>query len=137
MRRHDPENLEIYWYEIVEVFYGSDRRPMMWTEASLPYVDSNDIEFQEEEIDDLETFVKESMKEQFASMAMDIVAKGPLLDERDFAPGGVYADHPEFKEMEYIISVLNSGDDQAIADLNLKKYDPDDPFWDDEDDDNQ
>lgn len=133
MRRQDPGDPAIFWYEIVEVYYGSDRRPMMWNEATLPYVDSNDVMFQNEEIEDLESFVKEAMKEQFASMAMDIVAKGPILDQRDFNAGGVYADHPEYKEIERIIEILNSGDEDAIAGLNLRKYDPDDPFWDEED----
>ena len=68
MRRQDPDDPAIFWYEIVEVYYGSDRRPMMWNEATLPYVDSNDVMFQNEEIEVTGKVTSAKLKSAFLKM---------------------------------------------------------------------
>lgn len=98
MRRYSPESPETYWYELVEVYYGEDGVPMMWGTATQPAVTRMELEIEadvaEEELE-LETYVKESLIEQFTQMMRDTDSRGPILDERDFEKGGVYADHPE------------------------------------------
>ena len=98
MRRYSPESPETFWYEIVEVFYAGDGIPMMFTTASQPAVTHLELDVEAdvagEELD-LETYVKESLLEQYTSIMKDADTRGPILDERDFDKGGVYADHPE------------------------------------------
>ena len=102
MRRYSPESPETYWYEIVEVFYAGDGIPMMFTTATQPAVTHMELEIESDlsltEID-LETYVKESLLEQYTMMLKDTDTRGPILDERDFDKGGVYADHPEAVEL--------------------------------------
>ena len=102
MRRYSPESPETYWYEIVEVFYAGDGIPMMFTTATQPAVTHMELETESDlsltEID-LETYVKESLLEQYTMMLKDTDTRGPILDERDFDKGGVYADHPEAVEL--------------------------------------
>jgi hypothetical protein len=101
MRRYQPESPETYWFEVVEVFYGEDGIPMMWSEAGLPFVDDLGVDVAENIDSDfeLETFVKESLIEGFTMMMRDVDSRGPILDQRDFEDDGVYANHPEYEEM--------------------------------------
>jgi hypothetical protein len=71
---------------------------MMFGPATAPAVTSMELEIEADVADeelDLETYVKESLIEQYTMMMRDTDSRGPILDERDFEGGGVYADHPE------------------------------------------
>src|SRR6056300_704017 len=85
MRRYSPESPETYWYELVEVYYGDDGRPMMFGPATAPAVTSMELEIEADVADeelDLETYVKESLIEQYTMMMRDTDSRGPILDER-------------------------------------------------------
>ena len=126
MRRYQPESPETYWFEVVEVFYGDDGVPMMWGTASLPLVDDLGVNIAQDldEEFELETFVKESLIEGYTMMMRDVDSRGPILDERDFEEGGIYADHPEAVEMKRVQEIIESGDEEEIKKLNLKEWDP-------------
>jgi len=118
MRRYNPESPDYYWYEIVECYYGEDGRPMMWCEATLPLVDQLDVQLDEDEAEqDIETYVKASMKEQFSQLARDIDVKGPIMDERDFEKGGVYYGHPEMIEMQQVSKAIENNDQETLRSL--------------------
>jgi len=126
MRRYQPESPETYWFEVVEVFYGDDGVPMMWGPASLPLVDDLGVNIAQD-LDkefELETFVKESLIEGYTMMMRDVDSRGPILDERDFEEGGIYADHPDAVEMKRVQEIIESGDQEEIKKLNLKEWDP-------------
>ena len=126
MRRYSPESPETYWYELVEVYYGDDGRPMMFGPATAPAVTSMELEIEADITDeelDLETYVKESLIEQYTMMMRDTDSRGPILDERDFEGGGVYADHPE------AVALLKKA--QANDDFDIRAY------LDEEDDDDE
>ena len=108
MRRKDA-NPTYFWYEIVEVYYGEDGIPMMWSDAAGPLVSDLDIEFENNENTDLETFVKDRLLDEYTQMMRDIDSRGPILDERDFEGNGVYANHPEKAEMEKTIKEITEG----------------------------
>ena len=108
MRRKDA-NPTYFWYEIVEVYYGEDGIPMMWSDAAGPLVSDIDIEFENNENIDLETFVKDRLLDEYTQMMRDIDSRGPILDERDFEGNGVYANHPEKAEMEKTIKEITEG----------------------------
>lgn len=98
MRRFSPESPETFWFEIVEVFYGQDGVPMMFGSCTQPVVSNLELEIESDvagEDLDVELYVKESLIEQFTMIMRDTDSRGPILDERDFDKGGVYADHPE------------------------------------------
>ena len=95
MRRYQNESPEMFWYEIVEVYYGEDGIPMMWSDAHTPIVSDLDIEIDATPNVDPETFIKECLLQEFTQMMRDCDTKGPILDERDFEKGGVYSDHPD------------------------------------------
>ena len=129
MRRYQPEAPETYWYEIVEIYYGDDGIPMMWSTGDMPIVADLDIELLEQEDDiDLETFVKEGLLEQFTQLMRDVDGRGPILDERDFEKGGVYADHPDAVKLRKAAEEL--GTEDLIARIREKLKDEED---DDED----
>ena len=129
MRRYQPEAPETYWYEIVEVYYGDDGIPMMWSTGDMPIVADLDIELLEQEDDiDLETFVKEGLLEQFTQLMRDVDGRGPILDERDFENGGVYADHPDAVKLRLVAEEL--GTEELVARIREKLKDEED---DDED----
>ena len=129
MRRYSPEAPETYWYEIIEVFYGEDGIPMLWVPANMPVISDFDIELLDSEQDqELETFVKEGILEQFGMLMRDLDGKGPILDERDFDKGGVYADHPDVVQLRKTAEEF--GTDEMIARLKEKLEQEDD---DDED----
>jgi len=131
MRRYQQEAPETYWYEIVEVYYGDDGIPMMWSTGDMPIVADLDIELLEQEDDvDLETFVKEGLLEQFTQLMRDVDGRGPILDERDFENGGVYADHPDAVKLRKAAEEL--GTEDLIARIREKLKDEED---DDEDED--
>jgi len=141
MRRYPPESPENYYYDIVEVIYGEDGRPMMWTETTLPQVSDLDLDLENDHPDfDEDYFVRESLKMQFSRMAQDIDARAPLLDEHDFEPGGIYADHPDMKKFIEVAKAYEDGDEEALEEYGLididieeirKRFAPDE---DDEDD---
>jgi len=126
MRRYQPEAPETFWYELVEVFYGEDGRPMMFGNAILPYVSDMDLDIEEIQSIDLEDFVKESIREQFANLLRDIDGRGPILDERDFENGGVYADHPEVVQLRKSTEQLSMDDLVARIREKLDEEDDDD-----------
>jgi len=129
MRRYQPEAPETYWYEIVEVYYGDDGIPMMWAPGNMPVVTDLDIELLDnDENQELETFVKEGILEQFGLLMRDLDGKGPILDERDFDNGGVYADHPEVVQLRKAADQI--GTDELIERIRDKLRDEED---DDED----
>ena len=130
MRRYQPESPETYWYEIVEVYYGDDGIPMMWGTGHMPIIADLDIELleQEEEDIDLEDFVKEGLLEQFTQLMRDVDSRGPILDERDFENGGVYADHRDAVKLRQVAEEL--GTDELVARIREKLKDEED---DDED----
>ena len=129
MRRYFQEAPETYWYEIVEVYYGDDGIPMMWSTGDMPIVADLDIELLEQEDDiDLETFVKEGLLEQFTQLMRDVDSRGPILDERDFENGGVYADHPDAVKLRQVAEEL--GTEELVARIREKLKDEED---DDED----
>ena len=125
MRRYFQEAPETYWYEIVEVYYGDDGIPMMWAPGIMPVITDFDIELLDnEENQELETFVKEGILEQFGSLMRDLDGKGPILDERDFDNGGVYADHPEVVQLRRAADQL--GTDELIERIRDKLRDEED-----------
>lgn len=134
MRRYNKDHPTDYWYELVEVFYGEDGRPMMWGNASVPMVSYMDVEDAEDENDfNLAKFIREQMANEWQMMGRDIGNDKPILDERDFEEGGLFADHPEALEMQKVAEVLDSGDDEAIAKLGLSTWDPNKFFKSDDD----
>jgi len=111
---------------------------MMWGEADLPMVSELDIDVEKDFTDnfDLETYIKQSLTEQFTMMMRDVDHRGPVMDERDFEEGGVYSNHPEVLEMNRVTKIIESGDEEEIKKLNLKEWNPND-YLDREDDDDE
>ena len=120
MRRYQKEKPEMFWYEIVEVFYREDGIPMMWGESHGPIVTDLDIELDSNDQQDLETFVKTNLTEQFAQLMRDIDGRGPILDERDFEKGGVYSDHPDAVQLQKDIEDISNMNSETIARLRAK-----------------
>jgi|TARA_B110000908_G_C10060378_1_gene360343 hypothetical protein len=108
MRRYQNESPEMFWYEIVEVYYGEDGIPMMWSNAHTPIVSDLDIEMDATPNVDPETFIKECLLQEFTQMMRDCDTKGPILDERDFEKGGVYSDHPDTVKLQQSIGEVNN-----------------------------
>ena len=108
MRRYQNESPEMFWYEIVEVYYGEDGIPMMWSDAHTPIVSDLDIEMDATPNVDPETFIKECLLQEFTQMMRDCDTKGPILDERDFEKGGVYSDHPDTVKLQQSIGEVNN-----------------------------
>ena len=108
MRRYQNESPEMFWYEIVEVYYGEDGIPMMWSDAHTPIVSDLDIEIDATPNVDPETFIKECLLQEFTQMMRDCDTKGPILDERDFEKGGVYSDHPDTVKLQQSIGEVNN-----------------------------
>jgi len=120
MRRYPPESPENYYYDIVEVVYGEDGRPMMWNDTTLPQVTNLDLDIENDHPDfDEDYFVRESLKVQFSTMAQDIDSRGPILDERDFEPGGIYSDHPDLSRFREIAVAVEQGDEDALDEMGL------------------
>ena len=103
MRRYQKESPDLFWYEIVEVYYGEEGIPMMWADAHTPIVSDLDIEIENNTDMNLETFIKDRLLEEFTMMMRDSDTKGPILDERDFEKGGVYSDHPDAVKLQQSI----------------------------------
>lgn len=108
MRRYQNESPEMFWYEIVEVYYGEDGIPMMWSDAHTPIVSDLDIEMDATPNVDPETFIKECLLQEFTQMMRDCDTNGPILDERDFEKGGVYSDHPDTVKLQQSIGEVNN-----------------------------
>ena len=64
MRRYQKESPDLFWYEIVEVYYGEDGIPMMWADAHTPIVSDLDIEIENNTDMNLETFIKDRLLEE-------------------------------------------------------------------------
>jgi len=120
MRRYQHDKPDMFWYEIVEVYYGEDGIPMMWGDSHGPIVTDLDIELDSNDQQDLETFVKTNLTEQFAQLMRDIDGRGPILDERDFEKGGVYSDHPDAVQLQKDIEDISNMNSETIARLRAK-----------------
>jgi len=98
---------------------------MMWAPGNMPVITDSDIELLDnDENQELETFVKEGILEQFGLLMRDLDGKGPILDERDFDNGGVYADHPEVVQLRRAADQL--GTDELIERIRDKLRDEED-----------
>jgi hypothetical protein len=117
MRRYEKESPDLFWYEIVEVYYGEDGIPMMWGTAHTPIVSDLDLEMENNSNMDLESFVKERLLEEFTMMMRDSDSKGPILDERDFEKGGVYSDHPDAVKFKQITGEVSNMTPEQLARL--------------------
>jgi|TARA_R110000851_G_scaffold133924_2_gene269023 hypothetical protein len=130
MRRYQNESPEMFWYEIVEVYYGEDGIPMMWSDAHTPIVSDLDIEMDATPNVDPETFIKECLLQEFTQMMRDCDTKGPILDERDFEKGGVYSDHPDTVKLQQSIGEVNNMTAEQLKQLrqDLDKGEEDNDF---------
>tara|TARA_R110000803_G_scaffold30857_8_gene69292 strand:- start:1295 stop:1708 length:414 start_codon:yes stop_codon:yes gene_type:complete len=130
MRRYQNESPEMFWYEIVEVYYGEDGIPMMWSDAHTPIVSDLDIEIDATPNVDPETFIKECLLQEFTQMMRDCDTKGPILDERDFEKGGVYSDHPDTVKLQQSIGEVNNMTAEQLKQLrqDLDKGEEDNDF---------
>jgi len=130
MRRYQNESPEMFWYEIVEVYYGEDGIPMMWSNAHTPIVSDLDIEMDATPNVDPETFIKECLLQEFTQMMRDCDTKGPILDERDFEKGGVYSDHPDTVKLQQSIGEVNNMTAEQLKQLrqDLDKGEEDNDF---------
>jgi len=121
MRRYQKDSPDLFWYEIVEVYYGEDGLPMMWCDAHTPIVSDLDIEMESDRHKknsmNLETFIKDRLLEEFTQMMRDSDSKGPILDERDFEKGGVYADHPDAVKLQKSIGEVNNMTTEQLKQL--------------------
>lgn len=130
MRRYQNESPEMFWYEIVEVYYGEDGIPMMWSDAHTPIVSDLDIEMDATPNVDPETFIKECLLQEFTQMMRDCDTNGPILDERDFEKGGVYSDHPDTVKLQQSIGEVNNMTAEQLKQLrqDLDKGEEDNDF---------
>ena len=119
MRRYQHDKPDMFWYEIVEVYYGEDGIPRLWGDSHGPITDL-EIELDSNDQQDLETFVKTNLTEQFAQLMRDIDGRGPILDERDFEKGGVYSDHPDAVQLQKDIEDISNMNSETIARLRAK-----------------
>ena len=130
MRRYQKESPDLFWYEIVEVYYGEDGIPMMWADAHTPIVSDLDIEIENNTDMNLETFIKDRLLEEFIMMMRDSDTKGPILDERDFEKGGVYSDHPDAVKLKQSIGEVTGMTSEQLKQLreDLDKGEEDNDF---------
>jgi hypothetical protein len=130
MRRYQKESPDLFWYEIVEVYYGEDGIPMMWADAHTPIVSDLDIEIENNTDMNLETFIKDRLLEEFTMMMRDSDTKGPILDERDFEKGGVYSDHPDAVKLQQSIGEVTGMTSEQLKQLreDLDKGEEDNDF---------
>jgi|TARA_B100001094_G_C18164476_1_gene791235 hypothetical protein len=130
MRRYQKESPDLFWYEIVEVYYGEDGIPMMWADAHTPIVSDLDIEIENNTDMNLETFIKDRLLEEFIMMMRDSDTKGPILDERDFEKGGVYSDHPDAVKLQQSIGEVTGMTSEQLKQLreDLDKGEEDNDF---------
>lgn len=130
MRRYQKESPDLFWYEIVEVYYGEDGIPMMWADAHTPIVSDLDIEIENNTDMNLETFIKDRLLEEFTMMMRDSDTKGPILDERDFEKGGVYSDHPDAVKLQQSIGEVTGMTPEQLKQLreDLDKGEEDNDF---------
>ena len=121
---------DLFWYEIVEVYYGEDGIPMMWADAHTPIVSDLDIEIENNTDMNLETFIKDRLLEEFIMMMRDSDTKGPILDERDFEKGGVYSDHPDAVKLQQSIGEVTGMTSEQLKQLreDLDKGEEDNDF---------
>jgi hypothetical protein len=125
MKRYNPDNPTMYWYEIVEVFYGQDKVPAFWGEAYMPAVDQgliDEVRADDEDFDEA-SFVRTELANEWALIAKDIVRDSEVFDEFDFEPGGKYYGHDEAKDMNEITAAVKSGDPEVLAELGITTVD--------------